>query len=210
MARIEDKRSFKAINFDDADEYLDEGDTRGMLNVRVGYSETGNDGVITNVKGTISLFSELNFSLPAGTNKCVATCPDDQNNRLIWLNYNSNDDHGVYCYNIFSNTIEVVLESENLNFSGAIIHSIDILNGNLAWVDENRPRAINVARGIAGTYDGAPIEELINDAKVVPMFPPVCTTTQTFGSDYIQSLKSFQFIYRYVFFGWRERGMEHG
>lgn len=199
MARIEDKRSFKAINFDDADEYLDEGDTRLMLNVRVGYSENGNDGTITNVKGTISLFSELNFSLPAGTNKCIATCPDDQNSRLIWLNYNSNNNHGIYCYNLETNTIQTILASARLNFSDEIIHSIDILNGNLAWVDDNRPRAINVARGIAGTYAGAAIEELINDAKVVPMYPPTCTTTNTFGSDYIQSLKSFQFIYRYVF-----------
>jgi hypothetical protein len=99
MEKLFEKRSFKAINFDDADEYLEEGDTRSMLNVRVGYSESGDDGIITNVKGTVSLFSELSFSLPTGTNKCVGTCTDDQNNRLIWFNYNSNGNHGIYCYN---------------------------------------------------------------------------------------------------------------
>lgn len=199
MARLEDKRSFKAINFDDADEYLEEGDTRSMLNVRVGYSDSGDDGIITNVKGTTSLFSELSFSLPAGTNKCIGTCADDQNSRLIWLNYNSNNNHGIYCYNTDSNTIQTILAASILNFTDSIIHSIDILDGNLAWVDANRPRAINVDTALDGTLGTVTIEELINDAKVVPMFPPVCTTTATTGSDFIQSLKSFQFIYRYVF-----------
>jgi hypothetical protein len=199
--RLEDKRSFKALNFDDADEYLEDGDMRSALNVRVGYSESGDDGIITNVKGTTSLFSELSFSLPAGTNKCVGTCTDDQNNRLIWFNYNSNGNHGIYCYNTDSNTIQTILTTSVLNFSTDIIHSIDILDGNLAWVDDNRPRAINVASAIAGDLGGTIIEELINDAKVVPMFPPVCTSTVTFGTDFIQSLKSFQFIYRYVFIG---------
>jgi hypothetical protein len=199
--RLQDKRSFKAINFDDADEYLENGDTRNMLNVRVGYSENGDDGIITNVKGTVSLFSTLGFSLPSGLNKCVGTCTDDQNNRLIWFNYNPNGNHGIYCYNSDTNAIQTVLESSTLNFSGEIIHSIDILNGELAWVDENRPRAINVAAGIAGTYAGATIEELINDAKLVPMFPPECTPVLTNGPDYIKTLRSFQFIYRYVFIG---------
>jgi hypothetical protein len=197
--RLNEKRTFKAINFDDADEYLAEGDVRDMLNVRVGYTESGEDGIIENVKGTTSLFSELGFVLPGGTNKCVATCPDDQNNRLIWLNYNSNDQHGIYCYNITSNTITTILASSTLNFSGELIHSIDILDNNLAWVDENRPRAINVTNAINGVLAGATIEELINDAKVVPMFPPVCTTERTTGVEFIESLKSLQFIYRYVF-----------
>jgi hypothetical protein len=197
--RLSEKRTFKAINFDDADEYLAEGDVRDMLNVRVGYTESGEDGIIENVKGTSSLFSELGFVLPGGTNKCIATCADDQNNRLIWLNYNSNDEHGIYCYNLTSNTITTILASSTLNFSGELIHSIDILDNNLAWVDENRPRAINVTNAIAGVLAGATIEELINDAKVVPMFPPVCTTERTTGVEFIESLKSFQFIYRYVF-----------
>jgi YVTN family beta-propeller protein len=199
--RLQDKRSFKALNFDDANEYLEDGDMRSALNVRVGYSESGDDGIITNVKGTVSLFSELEFSLPTGTNKCIGTCTDDQSSRLIWLNYNSNGNHGIYCYNTDSNTIQTVLVTSELNFSTEIIHSIDILNGNLAWVDDNRPRAINVDSAIAGDLGGTIIEELINDAKVVPMFPPECTSTVTFGSEFIQSLKSFQFIYRYVFIG---------
>jgi hypothetical protein len=198
MAKIQEKRSFKAINFDDANEYLEDGDTRGMLNIRVGYSENGDDGIITNVKGTKSLFSELSFSLPSGVNKCVGTCTDDQNNRLIWFNYNSNSSHGIYAYNSDTNTIDTILVTSVLNFSGNIIHSIDILNNNLVWVDENRPRTINVSLALSGVYANT-IEELITDAKVVPMLPPVCTSVITTGSDYIKSLKSFQFIYRYVF-----------
>jgi YVTN family beta-propeller protein len=199
--RLQDKRIFKGINFDDADEFLAEGDTRGMLNVRVGYNESGDDGIVENVKGTISVFADLGFSLPAGFNKCIAECADEPNNRLIWLNYNATGDHGIYAYNLNTNTIDTVLESSTLNFTLETIHSIDILNGNLSWVDENRPRTINVDLAINGTYAGAPIEELITDAKIVPMFPPVCAAQRTFGTDFIQSLKSFQFIYRYVFVG---------
>jgi DNA-binding beta-propeller fold protein YncE len=200
MARLQDKRSFMGINFDDADEYLQEGDTRSMLNVRVGYSESGNDGIVTNVKGTKNLFSELNFSLPTGTNRCVATCTDDQNNRLIWFNYNQASSHGIYAYNNDENTIDTILETPTLSFSGDIIHSVDILDNNLAWTDNiNRPRAINVTKALAGVLGAVTLEELINDAKAVPMLPPVCTTTITYGTDYIKSLKSFQFIYRYVF-----------
>lgn len=198
--RLQDKRSFKAINFDDADEYLEDGDTRDMLNVRVGYSESGNDGIVTNVKGTVNKFSELSFSLPGGNNKCVGTCTDEQNNRLIWLNHNQASAHGIYAYNTDSNTIDTILTTPTLSFTGDIIHSIDILNGNLAWTDNsNRPRAINVPNALAGVLGSVTLEELINDAKAVPMKPPVCTPVVTFNPDYIQSLKSFQFIYRYVF-----------
>jgi photosystem II stability/assembly factor-like uncharacterized protein len=199
--RLQEQRSFKAINFDDADEYLAEGDVRDMSNVRVGYTESGKDGVVENVKGTTSLFSELGFTLPAGVNKCVFTCPDTQNNRLIWGNYNSLGNHAIYCYNVELNTISTILSASVLNFSGSIIHSVDILDNNLAWVDDNRPRSINITYGLDGVYGASPIEELITDAKVVPLLPPVCTTTTTFGDDYIKSLKSFQFIYRYVYKG---------
>lgn len=199
--RLQDKRSFKGINFDDADEFLADGDTRNMLNVRVGYSENGDDGIITNVKGTISKFAEIGFNLPSGNNKCVGTCTDDQNNRLIWFNWNQYAHHGIYCYNSDTNTIQTILASATLNFDGRIIHSIDILNNILAWVDQNRPRSIDVTLALSGTYAGAPIEELINDAKIVPMFPPVCTAQITTSSNYIQALRSFQFIYRYVFVG---------
>lgn len=197
--RLQDKRSFKALNFDDADEYLADGDMRDALNIRVGYSESGDDGIIENVKGNISIFSQLDFNLPSGMNKCIGTCADDQNNRLIWFNWNQYNNHGIYCYNDDSSSIQTVLESSTLNFDGSIIHSIDILNNIIAWVDNNRPRSINVTHGIAGLYNGAPIEELINDAKIVPMVPIVCTPSITKSQAYIQTLRSFQFIYRYVF-----------
>ncbi len=203
MEKEKDKRFFLALNYDAAQEFLQPGDFIDSLNIRCIVTDQAKDGILENTRGNTSKFTELGFSLPTGTNICVGDCMDEQNNRLIWLNYNSNANHGVYCYNYDSNSIETIMVTPALNFqANIVISSTDIINNILIWTDNYNPqRKVYVNSALQGQYGTTIVPEMINDAKVCPSWPLKCTPIETAGFNNIQSLKSFQFIYRYVYFG---------
>lgn len=194
---------FVGMNTDDSPQRLPPGDYLDACDIRVIVTDQGNDGFIETPKGNSSKFSELGFSLPSGTNITRGRANDIQNNRLIWLNYNSNGNHGIYCYNLNNNTIQTVMVSSLFNLQpGIVIHSIDILNNILGGTDGfNRPFCVYVNSALEGQYGSTIIQEMITDVKIPPAYPPVCTPVYTTGTNNIQSLYSFQFIFRYVFFG---------
>jgi DNA-binding beta-propeller fold protein YncE len=196
-------QQFVGMNSDVSPQVMPPGDYIDACDVRVIITENGNDGFIETAKGNTSKFSELGFSLPTGTNLTRGRVNDTQNNRLIWLNYNSNGNHGIYCYNLDSNTIQTVMETSVFNLQpNIVIHSADILNNILGGTDGfNRPFSLDVNAALQGQYGNTIIQEMITDVKIPPALPPVCTPVPTTGANFIKSLYSFQFIYRYVFFG---------
>lgn len=70
--RLQDKRAVYGIDTDRADELIENGYVRDMLNCMV-TSTNGEDSIVTNVKGTINLFAKFGFQLPIGQNKCIGT-----------------------------------------------------------------------------------------------------------------------------------------
>lgn len=194
---------FIGMNSDVSPQVMPPGDYIDACDIRIGITDQGNDLFIETAKGNTSKFVELGFALPAGTNLARGRVNDTQNNRLIWFNYNSNGNHGVYCYNSDSNTIQTVLTSSVFNFQpDIVIHSADILNNILGGTDAfNRPFSFDVNAALRGQYGDTIIQEMITDVKIPPALPPVCTPVSTTGNNFIKSLYSFQFIFRYVFFG---------
>lgn len=143
MGLIE-REGFGGLNSDDEDRALPKGDYRYALNIRNGSSDTDNVGAIENVKG-----NEITFrSLPAGTNKVVGSYDDEVGGSIYYLIQNSNKNDSILRFYIATQTIEKVAQAD-FSFTGAPIHSIDLVNNNLFyWTDGNsEPKKINVEKG---------------------------------------------------------------
>lgn len=96
-----------------------------------------------------------NGGLPPGTNYCIGTADDFPNRRIIFFIWNSNGNHGIYCYDYILNAINTVLLSTvvtgGLNFDkNHLIHSARVENGAVYWTDNlNEPRRIDITAGLA-------------------------------------------------------------
>ncbi len=110
--------------------------------------------------------------------------------------------HGLYKYNVLTNTVTLVFEWSGFRFDPNYLITGTAMEANLLyWTDNNqRPRNINVQRAINGEYGSAFVKELFNDAKQPPALPPMLTYVRaTSDEDYIKNLKSYQVRYRYVY-----------
>lgn len=156
-------------------------------------------------------------SLPVGQNICLGGCWNETNNRLVWLNWNSNGNSGGYVYNIDTGVVYTMLLSADvvggLNFvKRSTIHSCFVINDNFYWVDgtNNEPRRINVDAGIKTYQPGyittvAPYSTPIT-ASVISWIrrPPGLPLTQTkvtqagLVNNFIQ-YGAFEFAARYQY-----------
>lgn len=216
--QVIDKRYFNRCNFDDADEFFQQGDYRSALNIIVNTVASG-DGTVESIKGNTSIFDEVSFSLPAGTNKTIGAYADELNNRIIWFNYNSNHNNGIYIYDRssirtivqttpFSASDQLALGmTDGLNFrEDKLINGVELVNNTgeslLFWTDNyNEPRQINIDTDFTGlnTNEYLSAFELI---KRPPLYPLIIKSVfdSDPGSD-INNLKNVngQFSYRYVY-----------
>lgn len=161
-----------------------------------------------NIKGNYLI---PNSNLPAGTNECIGVFFDDVNQRLIFFNYNSNGNHGIYSLSIQTEAITQIFRcginsvTDILNFSlNYPVHSCAIIyreagDGDLLyWTDGyNRPRYLNLAT----VSSLSPFtESMINAGKNAPLSP----TINTYGDDATVNVnnlrkKLFRFIYRWPY-----------
>lgn len=140
-----------------------------MRNMRVGSTGSlyGGVGVVESIGSTVSLFSDL----PDGTNYCIGSVFDEDNQRLVWANYNSEGSDAIYAYDIANAVTYKVLDAADvtggLGFSRyKNIHSCRVVNGNFYWTDNNsEPRRVDIDAGIK-TYDPG-----YNTEKVPYEFP---------------------------------------
>lgn len=153
------------------------------------------------------------FSLPAGTNVTIGRYYDSIGSRVLWFNYNSNGNHGIYSFNYIPETIQTLLQvgigtlGDPLGFLPTVtINSINIIYGDsgagdiLCFVDSLlRPTKINIQRYISNTYPTV-IRSYLDVAKAPPQMPSRVgyendTTIK------INNLRNslFQFKYRFVF-----------
>jgi hypothetical protein len=140
---------------------IEKSEAISALNVRLGnYNPKGGTGV-RKVLGNLLLANPL---LPTGTNitNKVIGGTKDPAGRLLYLNWNSNGQHAIYCYDPAQPIpFQKVLEGPplvGLLYTDKV--SMDFDNGYLVWTskDIEEPRQIDVARGINtfATPQGSP------------------------------------------------------
>lgn len=193
--RLQDKRIIFGVDYDSADELIQNGYVRDMLNCMV-TSIQGEDSVVTNLKGTKNIFDELGFSLPEGDNKCIGAYTSKNSTLLVWFNWNSNNQDGVYIYDGVSirNLIAGDLDWEQ----DKSIHSIALVNNQLTWAEGvlKYPRSINITR----SYDDIS-SFFISLPKVPPTYPLVIE--QLYSDDNVDSNlfknSNYYFTYRFVY-----------
>lgn len=214
---INEKREFNnGINADDSITKLEPGQYLNGFNFRGDTSEAGHVLGLQSIPGTRLLVN----ALPAGNNVHLGGCEDEGGGRVIWANWNSNGNHGIYAYNIFADTITAVLL--NSQVTGGLgfdrfhyIHSCFVENGNFYWVDDlSEPRRINISAGInmntgvavpalavaPYVYKAPLTQSVINWIRRQPGMPPAATK-QTDANYKVNSVDklAFLFSYRYVY-----------
>lgn len=102
-----------------------------LVNGRIGSSDDGQVGPIENIRGN----TKINHTLPSGTNKCIGWCIDNARQELIYFNYNSNNDHGIYAYNHQGKSVQLLLKGDFLNFSPDKYITAQIIDGMLYFTD---------------------------------------------------------------------------
>lgn len=153
-------------------------------------------------------------------NEFLPTEGDNQNNggffdaikqRIIWWNYNSEGNHGIYIYSTKNEKLSKLflcgtdsaddILNLNLNFpvhSAAIVYRTEGDGDLLYWTDGyNRPRYINMDT----VADLVPFtEDMINAAKNVPLTPLVCSYQSDVNVN-VNNLrkKLFRFAQRWVY-----------
>jgi hypothetical protein len=168
MIQIESLRA-NGLNTDTSPEALDNGGNRMVvnplihaLNARYFNGEDGKFNVIQNPSGNTEVEG---LNLPAGVNVCIGSYEDKQNNRLVFFNFNENDDHGIYSYSAETSTFTTHILNPILNFYDDrryLITNVSVLENLLFWSDGINPqRQINLSRDYTGISD----ERHINFAK---------------------------------------------
>lgn len=180
-------------------------------------SVVGGDGYIQNILKN----AEKSHSLPTGTNITIGFAADAENGHIVKFNYNSNDDHGIYLFDIITETwYTVLLDSDvtgGLNFNKyQLINGAYIINHILYWNDNNNePRKLHLGAFISGyvvSPQQSPIESdytisyPIDDFEITLIrkpcaFPPFIQKLYDsgFNNNFIAN-ESFQFAIRYVHF----------
>jgi len=188
---ITEKRNFlEGMNGDVSQRLLGMGQSLNLMNCRVAVTEHGRDYRVENVPGT--LLVEQNVFPPYGTNQNIGSTVDLARNRLIYFNYNTAGDHGIYCYVKDTGiTYAVLYDSQvigGLNFSktSRIDRNAKVIGDLLYWTDNNNePRRINIEAGIKMNHasyvtDVLPYSYPMNQSVITVIRRPfeVCPSVQ--------------------------------
>lgn len=207
----------EGLNADDDFSVITKGQWVNASNIRTFTTDSGATGRIEAVGGTSLLFN----SLPSGDNKCIGAVADDSKKWIVFKNWNSNGNHGIYCYSKTAGTTYTVLLNADvtggLNFDKysrvwsncKIIGDLEYLTDNI-----NQPRKLNLKAAINAyqpdTFSGvAPytfplLPENITVIRRAPQLPLECAKMKstdlgvTVVQNFIKNL-SLQFCYYYVF-----------
>ena len=101
---IEEKKFLGIMNLDDKEEDILPGQHISALNLRFYGSQNGMTA--QNVPGNTLI---TNTYLPSGNNECIGALFDQLKQRIFWLNWNSNSRHGIYMYDLATQSITPLL-----------------------------------------------------------------------------------------------------
>lgn len=218
MAEIkEDIYFYGGMNSDDEDRFLPKGDYRRAEYLRGASFLEGNMGVLQNLPGTLYI---ENPDLPAIDNFVIGACNWVEANAIIYFVYNDDpNDHGIYKYDITTNTITAIVKDATLNFQKEQkIYDAFVLDGLLYWTDGyfedyelddpvteqfnyNPPRMANIVNLENNVYANIDFQ-LFDAVKWPPRYAPTVeyntnVSPAAAGTSLYGSL--FQFVYKYIY-----------
>lgn len=203
---VERKRFSGVLNSDDNESVIMPDQHKMARNGR--FLGTPQGLTFQNVQGNVLIPNSL---LPIGTNQAIGSFFDSVRQRILWFNYNSNGDHGIYQYSIKSKVITSIFicgtdsAGDIFFFSPEYpIHSCQLVyrtesDGDLLyWTDgNNRPRYLNIDK----VQDNVPyIENMINAGKDAPLraLSVLYANDSTITTNDLRK-HLFRFSYRIVF-----------
>ncbi len=161
MQKYSITKSLGGMNFDDEVRFIPAGDYLSATNLRTAITEGGKMGTQTSVKGNW-LITQYNCpytdTFPQPVNKTIGYCEDIKNNSIIFFNWNSNGEHGIYRFwrdridanNPYGVCDQIVSYDFGWKETDRIT-SANIVYGEtgdlLYWTDSVMPRKINLTKG---------------------------------------------------------------
>jgi hypothetical protein len=148
MQNFEEKYPNNGLNTDDENRFIAPDESRFILNLRAGSSESDNIGAIENIKGNI----EVTVELPSGRNKCIGSEGDQTTHSNFFFVWNENGYHTIYRYVHNENQVRILSQDDPanpfLNFKEYdLINDIDVVEDLLYFrSDENPPKKINFVK----------------------------------------------------------------
>lgn len=203
------------LNQDDSLHFLGESQYLRLMNARIGSTQYGKNYRIENTPGTSSIAQSV--YPPYGTNITIGSCVDIEGQRILSFVYNTFNDHGIYCFDLKSNTTyAVIYDSQiesglNFNKNFRIDKNCRVINGVLYWTDNyNEPKKINIDRGIKANHASYVTDyaayslpltyEMMTVIKRPPSYCP--SFVKGYNSSYPvnnTANQAFQYSYRYIF-----------
>lgn len=218
---LPEKRFFSdGMDSDTNHRMLSDKSTLNVMNAGFGNSKYGRSLRIENRPGT-TLISQSVYP-PYGVHQCLGSAPDEARNRIVFINWNSSDDHGIYCFDYSDPTTPViyavlydsqVIDGLGLSKNKRIDRDCKVVGDLFYWTDDlNRQRKINIEAGIkmnhasyvtdVARYDWPMNQEVISLIKRPPLLPLTITKVEQISSSiYNNFVKLFtgQFAYRYYY-----------
>lgn len=164
-----------------------------------------------NIPGNVLIQNE---NLPEGENECIGSFYDQLKQRIIWFNWNSNNKHGIYIYNVKTAIVTPLLISfvnsvaDIFNFDRDYpVASINILytteeDGDIIhWTARNnRPMKLNIKDALDNVYGTAWVTDFLTVARQVSI-PPIQPSYEDDALVEINNLRStlYQFRYRWQY-----------
>lgn len=204
---IEIKKLSGILNKDDKEENILPNQHIDALNLR--FYGGANGLTAQNIPGN-SIIS--NSDLPTGDNECVGAYYDGVKQRILWLNYNSTNKHGIYQYNIKTQTVSALLicftnsQTDILGFdldypaAGIdVIYTTEDDGDILTWVTRNkRPKCLNIKQAEDNLYGANWLEEYLDVAKEPPRIPIKCAYEND-ATVTVNNLRKKLFKFKYRF-----------
>lgn len=123
-----------------------ETDWKTSLNIRGGIAYAGKQFVVTNTRGNL----EVPYTLPSGTNKCIGSYEDIQENTVIYFIWNSKQQHQILRYfptdTAPYGTIELQIEYNFGWTADTLITGIQLINGRLLYWNDPIPKKVNIEK----------------------------------------------------------------
>lgn len=123
------------LNLDVAEYRISNGDYLDALNITKDAEGRGQDRVISNILGN----SQINYTLPAGTNKVIGFYADKVRNRAYYFVWNSGGYNSILYYDLNTEMVFKVLESKTDSDGVDILSfnpSYKVLSVNLYYRDD--------------------------------------------------------------------------